>query len=59
MKVGDLVIYRGKIVEYRGMIGVIMAKHPKKRLIKVLMPARSDKSVQLSPRHVEVISESR
>ena len=54
-----MVIYKGKIVEYRGMIGVIMAKHPKKRLIKVLMPARSDKSVQLSPRHVEVISENR
>ena len=59
MKVGDLVIYRGKIVEYRGMIGVIMAKHPKKRLIKVLMPSRSDKPIQLFPRHVEVINESR
>ena len=55
MKVGDLVTYKGRIVAYRGMIGVIVAKHPKKRLLKVLMPARSDKPVQIFPRHVKVI----
>ena len=59
MKVGDLVTYKGRRQEYKGMIGVVVAKHPKKRLLKVLMPGRSLNPIQIYRRHVELISESR
>ena len=55
MNVGDLVTYKGRRREYHGMIGVIVSKHPGKRLLKVLMPGRSDKPIQIYRRHVEVV----
>ena len=58
MKVGDLVTYRGKIVKYHGMIGVIMAKHPSARFVKVLIPARSSEPIQINKKHLEVINAS-
>jgi ribosomal protein L21E len=55
MKVGDLVTYRGRLRQYHGLVGIITAKHPKARLVKVLIPARSSEPIQINQKHLEKI----
>ena len=58
MKVGDLVTYRGRLRQYHGLVGIITAKHPSARLVKVLIPARSSEPLQINKKHLEVINAS-
>jgi hypothetical protein len=66
MKIGDLVLYRGRFSRYQGQIGIIMKVQdrpsrasPGTHLAKVLFPARSPEPIQINKKHLELVNENR